>query len=80
MPNGSLSNSFFDFCCFNEKNNFLNVDHFLVFAQGHIHLTFYVTQIGCGLAGHSPSHIAPLFKEVTSNVILPKVFIDIINA
>jgi len=55
------------------------VDHFLVFAQGHTHLTFYVTQIGCGLAGHSPSHIAPLFKEISTNVILSKVFHDIIN-
>ena len=55
------------------------VDHFLVFAQGHTYLTFYVTQIGCGLAGHSAFHIAPLFKEVTSNVILSKVFHDIIN-
>ena len=55
------------------------VDHFLVFAEGHPHLTFYVTQIGCGLAGHSPKHIAPLFKDLPDNVIIPRVFSDIIN-
>ena len=55
------------------------VDNFLVFAKGNPHLTFYVTQIGCGLAGHSAKHIAPLFMGSPANVILPEVFVDIIN-
>lgn len=51
------------------------VRHFLEFADDHPELQFNVTPIGCGLAGFTPSQIAPLFAAATSNVILPKEFI-----
>ena len=39
------------------------------------------TEIGCGISGHSPSEIAPLFKEALKmdNIHLPLVFWDILN-
>jgi hypothetical protein len=52
------------------------VEQFLEFAASRSHLTFLVTQVGCGLAGYTPSDIAPLFTSLTipENVTLPEVF------
>lgn len=43
---------------------------------------FLVTEVGCGLAGYDPKHIAPMFKEFLNieNVILPKSFIEVLEA
>lgn len=49
------------------------VDKFIEFASQNPHLTFLVTEIGCGLAGLKPKEVAPLFiksKEI-SNIHLP---------
>lgn len=49
------------------------VDEFIEFALYNPHLTFLVTEIGCGLAGLKPKEVAPLFndsKEI-SNIHLP---------
>ena len=39
-------------------------------------LFFYVTRIGCGIAGFRDKEIAPLFKEAAGveNICLPKSF------
>ncbi len=52
------------------------VDEFIAFAAEHTELTFYVTRIGCGIAGFKDAEIAPLFRAALplSNVILPKEF------
>ncbi|HAH22488.1 MAG TPA: hypothetical protein DCL77_01760 [Prolixibacteraceae bacterium] len=44
------------------------------------HLTFLVTEIGCGLAGYEPKDIAPLFKEAMDvpNIHLPLRFWEIL--
>ena len=54
------------------------VDDFIKFAKEHPELTFYVTRIGCGIAGLKDEEIAPLFKEAIQlpNVRLPKSFIE----
>lgn len=43
---------------------------------------FYVTKIGCGLAGFKAEQIAPLFKDIRhqENVWLPEEFVKIIDA
>lgn len=51
-----------------------NVMKFLDFADAHPELTFYVTAVGCGLAGYSPEQIAPMFRHPPKNVFLPKEF------
>jgi hypothetical protein len=55
------------------------VNEFIQFAQAHPELTFYVTKIGCGIAGFEIEEIAPLFKGAldVENIILPKEFVDI---
>jgi hypothetical protein len=55
------------------------VQSFLIIAKKRSDLTFYVTEIGCGLAGYKPKDIAPFFSNIPDNVILPKAFIDILN-
>ncbi len=52
------------------------VDDFIKFAQQHPDLTFYVTRIGCGIAGFKDEEIAPLFDAAFDmpNVILPESF------
>lgn len=52
------------------------VDQFAIFARMHPELIFYVTRIGCGIAGFSDAEIAPLFAQARKlpNVILPKSF------
>lgn len=54
------------------------VDNFIVVAKQESALKFLVTEIGCGLAGYSPSDIAPLFKNAieVENIHLPQSFID----
>lgn len=57
------------------------VDDFIELAREWDQTTFYVTRIGCGIAGFKDSEIAPLFAEAMDlyNVRLPKSFVDEIN-
>ena len=52
------------------------VDEFITFASAHPELFFYVTRIGCGIAGFRDKEIAPLFAKAVGleNVCLPKSF------
>ncbi|MDD2290357.1 MAG: hypothetical protein PHT64_04190 [Bacteroidales bacterium] len=52
------------------------VDEFIDFARLHPELTFLVTEIGCGIAGFTPSQIAPLFASAKDipNIHLPARF------
>lgn len=56
------------------------VDDFIAYARVHLELRFYVTRIGCGIAGFRDEDIAPLFKEALSlsNIVLPRTFFDIL--
>lgn len=58
------------------------VDVFIDFAKGRPDLTFYVTKIGCGIAGFSFEEIAPLFADAVSisNIRLPEEFVEIIKS
>lgn len=58
------------------------VDEFVAFAGAHPDLTFFVTRIGCGVAGFSPETMAPLFARADrmDNVWLPADFRSIIHS
>lgn len=57
------------------------VDNFIEYAKEHPELDFFVTEIGCGLAGHKPKDIAPLFKDAmgVENIRLPERFWNQLN-
>ncbi|MBD5212978.1 MAG: hypothetical protein HDS74_07810 [Bacteroidales bacterium] len=57
------------------------VDEFIELAREWDQTTFYVTRIGCGIAGFSDEEIAPLFREALTlyNVRLPESFVRILR-
>ena len=57
------------------------VDEFIEFASNHKELKFYVTRIGCGIAGFRDEEIAPLFRNALgeSNIVLPRSFYNILT-
>jgi hypothetical protein len=62
-----------------QLKNYIN--EFIMFAITRPNKTFFVTEIGCGIAGFTPEQIAPLFKEALhlNNVHLPQRFINILT-
>lgn len=58
------------------------VENFIWDAGNHTEKTFFVTKIGCGLAGYTEKEIAPLFKAAMEieNIYLPQEFIKELNA
>src|SRR5690554_5287689 len=48
------------------------IREFVLFAQEHPEMTFFLTRVGCGLAGYTDEQIAPLFKGVGENVSVPE--------
>ena len=57
------------------------VDRFTAYARRNPRLTFLVTPVGCGAAGHTPEEVAPLFIEASDlrNVCLPESFWEALN-
>ena len=57
------------------------VDEFIVFAKAHPELKFYVTRIGCGIAGFRDEDIAPLFAAALDilHVVLPESFVRLLE-
>ncbi|OGT55447.1 MAG: hypothetical protein A3E01_09050 [Gammaproteobacteria bacterium RIFCSPHIGHO2_12_FULL_63_22] len=47
-----------------------HVAEFISFARERQQMSFLVTAIGCGIAGHDPADIGPLFAGVPENVFL----------
>ena len=54
------------------------VEEFIRFARERRDLTFYVTRIGCGIAGFTDEEIAPLFADALGdeNIVLPREFVE----
>ena len=48
-----------------------HVDDFISYAKRHPTLEFFVTGIGCGLAGYTPAQIAPMFKDAPLTCSFP---------
>ncbi len=57
------------------------VDEFIEYAKNNDNLTFFVTEIGCGLAGLKHEVVAPLFIYAVEleNVYLPEKFWNILE-
>ena len=54
------------------------VDRFIMFAKEHTELFFFVTRVGCGIAGYHDDEMAKFFEEALRlrNVSLPKSFVN----
>ena len=52
----------------------IHAERFIKCAKEHPELTFLLTLVGCGLAGHKVKDIAPMFADCPENVIKPKEF------
>ena len=50
------------------------VEDFKVYTRNHPKMKYFVTALGCGIAGYKVSDIAPFFKGISKNVILPESF------
>jgi hypothetical protein len=47
------------------------IGQFIEYAKEHPELLFFVTKVGCGLAGYTEDDIKPLFAGAPDNVGLP---------
>ena len=55
------------------------VDAFLQYAESIPHQLFYVTKIGCGLAGYQSWQVAPLFLNAPKNCLIHEEWRKILN-
>ena len=55
-----------------------SIDRFIEYAKVHNELFFFVTRVGCGIAGYHDEEMAQFFREALNlnNVCLPKSFVD----
>ena len=44
---------------------------FVAFAREHPELTFWLTRVGTGIAGHDERRVAALFADAVGAVVLP---------
>ena len=49
----------------------VQVAAFLDYARAHANERFWVTRVGCGIAGNADEDIAPLFADAPANCSLP---------
>jgi len=48
-----------------------SIEYFLRYAKEHADEEFFVTRVGCGLAGYHDAQIAPMFKQAPANCSFP---------
>lgn len=73
VPAGPCNHSYaiptkdFNFNCLTLDEIKSRVDQFVEYTQRHPELQFFVTRVGCGLAGNADADIAPMFKGCGDN-------------
>lgn len=50
------------------------IEDFKIYTQNHPKIKYFITAIGCGVAGYKVEEIAPMFKGISHNVIFPASF------
>ena len=57
------------------------VDRFIACAQMHPELKFYLTEVGCGIAGFTVNEVAPLFVKALDvpNIVMPERFFRVLQ-
>jgi hypothetical protein len=57
----------------------LYVGRFILFAESHPELRFFVSAVGCGIAGFNETDVAYLFKHAPENCDLPPKWYQLMN-
>lgn len=52
------------------------VEEFLKYARAHPELWFFITRVGCGLAGFADAEIAPMFRGAPDNCDFPEGWVE----
>ena len=50
------------------------IDDFKIYTKNHPKIKYFITSVGCGIAGYKVEEIAPMFKGISHNVIFPQSF------
>ncbi|AYO54898.1 A1S_2505 family phage non-structural protein [Acinetobacter wuhouensis] len=50
------------------------IDDFKIYTKNHLKMKYFITSVGCGVAGYKVEEIAPMFKGISRNVIFPVSF------
>ncbi len=50
------------------------IDDFKIYVKNHANTKFFITAVGCGVAGYKVEEIAPMFKGIGHHVIFPESF------
>lgn len=50
------------------------IDDFKIYVLNHTQMQFFITAVGCGVAGYKVEEIAPMFKGIAHHVIFPESF------
>lgn len=50
------------------------IDDFKIYTRNHLKMKYFITSVGCGVAGYKVEEIAPMFKGISRNVIFPVSF------
>lgn len=50
------------------------IDDFKIYTKNHLKTKYFLTSVGCGVAGYKIEEIAPMFKGISHNVIFPASF------
>lgn len=48
------------------------INDFVIYTKTNVQMDFFVTRVGCGLAGYKDYQLAPLFADCGENVIFPQ--------
>lgn len=47
------------------------INDFKIYTKNHPKIKYFITAVGCGVAGYKVAEIAPMFKGISKNVIFP---------
>lgn len=50
------------------------IEDFKIYTKNHLKNKYFITSVGCGVAGYKVEEIAPMFKGISRNVIFPVSF------
>lgn len=50
------------------------IEDFKIYTKNHPKIKYFITSVGCGVAGYKVEEIAPMFKGISKNVIFPVSF------